>query len=306
MFVLINLRLMRLIYLLLICLVPVVLGATVPADKTFFASEKNCWCDYPLGGQFTIPVIGTLKYRGGKGRSYPNGYESAEVFTALHKSHQNSYPFLDLKLHRVGEGRAAANCGLGWRTFSGTREQMFGANAYFDYRSVVKTNLFQLGLGLEFLGKFWDFRGNGYIPLAKRRAFLKEVCELYVGGGSATCNRYEKAMWGIDAELGVHLARTKCLDWYAAVGTYSFDSAEHANTMVGGMGRAYLKYNRWLTLQYNITHDKVFHTQMQGEIALTMPLCCTREFWRCLYIPVERNNIIITEKFCENWCTNFP
>lgn len=277
---------------------------SMPAILLGDLTDVQCY-EYPLESQLTFPVVTTLKYRGGNGRSYSNGYESAELFCALHKSQHPSYPFLDLKVHRVDVGRAAANCGVGWRSFSYTGEQMFGVNAYFDYRNLCKTDLFQLGLGLELLGKFWDIRGNGYIPLAKRRAFLAEVCECYSNGAIATCNRYEKGMWGVDAELGVTFIRTKCLEWYTALGTYSYDSAESTNTLVGGMGRTYLKYNDWLRLQFNITHDKSFHTQAQGEIAINFPLCCSREFWRCFYKPVERNNIIITEKFCADWCTNY-
>lgn len=254
-----------------------------------------------------FPLLTTFTYRGGNGRSYTQGYESGELFLAYHKPESRSYPFLDLKVHRVGEGKLASNMGVGWRLFSVAQEEMFGVNTYYDYRKIQNGAVHQLGLGMELLGKYWDIRANGYIPLAKRRAFIKKIRYTYSNPSySATSDEFERGMWGLDIEVGQYLLRTKCFEIYNAVGPYFYSSTYRQNSILGGMGRIFARYKRYLILQFFITHDREFNTLFQGEISLTLPFSFrSRKFRDCLYKPVERNDIILTEFFYSDWETSF-
>ncbi len=260
----------------------------------------------PIERTTLFPLLTTFKYRGGKGRSYPEGFESGELFLAYHRPESRCYTFMDLKEHRVGEGKLAGNWVTGWRIFYATHEAMFVVNAYFGYSQIQNCAFHQLGLGMELLCKYWDIRANGYIPLANQRAFIDRVRYTYPNPAySATAEEFERGMWGFDMEVGQHLCRSKCFEVYNAIGPYFYGSPYNTNSMVGAMGRIFVRYKQYLTLQFFITHDRNFRTLAQGEISITLPSPRSKRFRDCFYKPVERNNIILTEFFYSDWITNF-
>src|SRR5581483_5442781 len=107
-----------------------------------------------------------------------------------------------------------ANAGLGVRSIAGCR--VYGLNAYYDYRKTHRTHYNQVGIGAETLGRRWDLRVNGYIPVGK-----KITCPFdtefngFSGNQMLISQRYEFAMRGANADIGVHFAKTKCFEFYA-------------------------------------------------------------------------------------------
>ena len=273
--------------------------------ETFAWNDSDICCDQNLcyeSAASSLILIPFFELEIGAGRSYRNGYETAGLFFGKWIDALN-YPFLDLRFHSVGDGRSAANAGIGWRSFSCTCEEMFGANLFYDYRHLSKGSLHQLGLGIELFGRCWDFRANGYKSIGRNRVFIDRTVFNYPDDFFAQRKKYKAGMWGLDTEVGMYLINKCCFSLYAAAGPYYYGS-QCCNHLIGGMGRMKLDFNRYLSVGASVTHDRLFHTRFQGEIVLSLPLCYAARCCAFFFEPVRRNPIIVAEKIC-CWTTNF-
>ncbi len=136
------------------------------------APPPPCCCtpNCPPYGSTVFPFYPVLEWRIGSGRSYSRGYQAIRGFLAAYNTAYLSYPFLDIRAHRVDKGRLATNLGFGWRVFSPCFDQMFGLNIFHDYRRVRNHGNFQqIGLGGEIFVRCWQMRINGYIPIGRKK-----------------------------------------------------------------------------------------------------------------------------------------
>lgn len=270
-------------------------------NSTFEFAEETIV--YPCRNLY-LAVIPTGIYRGGNGRSYRNGYEALDVFAAFYHEDSYCYPFFDGEIYRVDRGHLAFNTGLGFRRFSSDYCELFGINAYYDFRHFSEGDLHQIGLGLELFSKFWDFRFNGYLPVGKKQLFVDSSLFTFTGDFFARSNEYISAMWGFDLEIGKTIFCSRCLNLYAAAGPYYYNSRGCCNSIIGGQGRLRAYVNRYLSFGFYISYDRLFRTKAQGEVALSFPVTCILHCWKCLFPRVERNGIITADKIC-CWETNF-
>ena len=107
-----------------------------------------------------------------------------------------------------------------------------GAYGYWDHRRSGNGNFFdQATAGVEALGRDWDLRANGYLPMGTRAYTLGSDSTAAISGASVqvtTTTREERAIKGFDAEVGW---RTPLFDSEAArqlrlyVGGYRFADA---------------------------------------------------------------------------------
>lgn len=97
------------------------------------------------------------------------------------------------------------NFGLGLRQMRENGWNL-GAYGYFDRRRSDTGNYFnQATLGAEALGRDWDFRANGYLPLGTSVRDLGTASSAAISGAAiqvTTTTREERALKGFDAELG--------------------------------------------------------------------------------------------------------
>lgn len=97
------------------------------------------------------------------------------------------------------------NLGLGVRRMLESGWNL-GAYGYFDRRRSDTGNFFNQGtLGVEALGRDWDFRANGYLPIGTRVRDLGETSSAALSGAAVqvtTTAREERALKGFDAEAG--------------------------------------------------------------------------------------------------------
>lgn len=81
-----------------------------------------------------------------------------------------------------------------------------GAYGYWDHRRSGTGNFFdQATLGIESLGRDWELRANGYLPVGTRAYTLGNDSTAVISGASVqvtTTTREERALKGIDAEIG--------------------------------------------------------------------------------------------------------
>lgn len=206
--------------------------------------------------------------RGGIG--YNQGYTTFEGFFAPDPSYPSALlPFLDVRAHIFDDGKAAANAGLGLRKIIGQR--VYGLNAYYDYRKSHNIHYNQVGFGLETLGKRWDFRINGYLPVGRKTpsAYATKFAE-FSGNRLMLLQKYKFAMKGFNAELGVHFGKSRLLDFYAAAGPY-YLRGKNGPHIWGGKVRLLCKIKEYLTLELSNSYDKMFKDRFQGQITLTIP-----------------------------------
>ncbi len=226
-----------------------------------------------LKDQSTMSRI-SLKHREHSGVGYETGYSSGDLFLAPIWRHE-FLPFMDLRFHVMNDGRFAFNGGLGLRTpFSD--DWVFGLNAYYDYRSAENLSPSQIGVGFEALGTLFDVRLNGYAPFSNDEFFARHP--VTISGQTASFKEEaEAALPVINGEVGVPFFE-RCSNFflYGALGPYYlFQRKEHGFTFGGSWGgeaRVSVTLSKILQVEGLVTYDKIFHTTVQGVIALRIPL----------------------------------
>lgn len=307
------------------------LGCTNPPERTLRCDDEdsnlfegicfdNSCRDYCGLPEFCLFIDYTL----GKGVGYPTGYTSIGLWSALNSNRDSQFqPFIDLRGHVLNNGQKAANIGLGARYLSTCLNTIFGASVYYDYREGFLGHYNQIGVGAEILGKCWDFRINGYIPVGKRDNLTCCLFEDYDGDYFALFLKKERSLGGFDAEVGAFLRRKDpccCCDFdvYAAIGPYYF-STNCGPNVFGGQARLAVGWLNCINVEVIATSDRVFHERVQGRFELCIPLggnwCCwgagkedcgNCSCWpRCVdCLRVERREIIVLDDCCE-WETNY-
>lgn len=250
--------------------------------------------------------VPSFHVRGGAGRSYQQGYQAVEGFLSQFNPSTGNSTYLDVDLLRVGDGRLALNSALGFRHFSPNYRNMIGAYIGYDYRNSHRHNFSQVGLGMEWLTGSFQLRLNGYIPFSNKNVLLDTTTLNYTPPYFAFGNHYLSPMWGVDFEAGkILFARSNRFKLYAGIGPYYYASRGFDGTTIfGGMGRITASLWRYLNLNFYITYDRDFRFKPQGEISLYIPFSTFCNRWRCIFTPLYRNRVIITQEYC-CWKTNF-
>lgn len=323
-----------------------------PCDTYPYACDEDvsfgacCGCDENWD-LWSLDNYVFLEYAGGRGLSYKHGYGSLGVFLTPPAwwLGNDFVPFVDVRGYILGDGKGAANVGAGLRYLLSSDclpcwDAVVGVNVYYDYRDYHGFSFNQIGVGLEWLSRYFDVRVNGYFPVEQshRRG------RLFAFGDDLYTVRFEwaQAYKGFDAEIGMWLYNKTPCNWvglYFAAGPYyyyrdhmrdTFDE-KHRN-LTGGKARLLAKINDYLDITISGTYDDVFHGTVQGKITLYLPLdllcnpsrifdscstsCCNpcNTCLPCLdrqiaLQPVERNGIIVAKKGCNflwNWSGACP
>jgi trimeric autotransporter adhesin len=202
-----------------------------------------------------------------KGIGYNQGYTTLAGFFS-HVCDNNWVPFLDLRGHIFDDGKFAANAGLGARYIA---SQIWGFNAYYDYRNTGRQHYNQVALGLECLGKIWDYRINGYVPVGdKRSPYYQSRFDYYKGNSVILSRKYQFAMTGANAEAGLHVNSIRNVPLYFALGPYYLTGA--GATAWGGQLRASINFfHDHVELEGNTSYDHFFKWIGQGQISLNFP-----------------------------------
>jgi hypothetical protein len=112
-----------------------------------------------------------------------------------------------------------ANVGIGWRTLSPDKQQMYGLNMFYDYG--FQYNLSRIGLGAEYFNKLAEYRVNLYLPTSGDR--LTDVS--YQPDG--ILYSYIRAVRGLDYEAGTSFKHARWLSLYAS--GYFYDDKYQPN-----------------------------------------------------------------------------
>lgn len=230
-------------------------------------------------GTSTHPMRIDVRHIEPNGIGYNKGYTTLEgFFSPTYSSFHRWIPFLDLRAHIFNDGKFAANGGLGLRYLSDSR--VWGINGYYDYRNTHHQHYNQIGLGLESLGKFWDFRINGYLPVGKKTSHLYHVRFNKFKGNYLFVRRTEEfALKGADAEVGLHVDNLKAAPFYFAIGPYYLSGKGKATA--GGQLRGSVElFHNYLRLEGNTSFDSLFKWIGQGQVSIQFPFGPRRKIIR--------------------------
>jgi trimeric autotransporter adhesin len=233
-------------------------------DKQSILLEQNTESTCGKGPR---PYYVTLRHIEGNGVGYNQGYTTLEGFFRT-PNPDIWVPFLDVRYHFFNNGKPALNTGLGLRYL--TTSRVWGINGYYDYRKTNHQHYNQISMGLESLGKIWDFRINGYLPVGKKTSGLFDTrFDEFKNHFLYIRQKKEFAMKGANAEVGAHVNRYKNAPLYFAMGPYYLEG--QGKVAWGGEARAAADLFGCLRLEASTSYDNVFKWIGQGQVSLVIP-----------------------------------
>ena len=144
------------------------------------------------------------------------------------------------------------------------------------YRDTHHQHYNQFAAGLEALGKIWDFRINGYLPLGRRNSkFYHTKFDKFEDHYLYLSRKKEVSMKGANAEVGFHIDHFKDFPFYIAGGPYYLHGT--GRTTWGGQLRARVDIFDYLTLEGNVSYDHIFRWIGQGQIGVNIPFGTRRK-----------------------------
>lgn len=206
----------------------------------------------------------------GGGIGYAYGYTALDVEFAPYYEKGSILPILDIRGLYFDNNTWGANLGVICRFIPEEVPILPGLNVFYAYQQGRRANYNSLGVGLELLSTFWDFRFNGYIPLGQNRHFKKHDYK-YPGGYFADSYDNEFVYSGFNAEVGFEFLRVKDFFLYAAGGPYYLSGPLNSKTW-GVEGRLQPQYNDYVAVSLSVSNDNLFGTVFRAELILSLPL----------------------------------
>ncbi len=211
----------------------------------------------------------TARHIEANGIGYNQGYTTVEGFISPWYKQSPWVPFLDLRGHVFNDGKLASNAGIGCRYIA--RSWVYGINAYYDYRNTKRQHYNQVSSGLEMLGRIWDFRINGYLPVGwKNSPFFDTGFDGFKDHNFFIRRKRDVALKAVNAEAGMHVDHYANAPFYFAAGPYYLTGS--GKTSWGGSLRAAVDLYKYVTLEANTSYDELFHWIGQGQVSINFPL----------------------------------
>lgn len=263
------------------------------------------------------PSTVTVRHREHEGVGYKTGYTTLD-FLFTPNWVRNFQPLLNVRGHVMNDGKFAANIGIGARG-APIEKLAIGGNFFFDYREVSNLPSYQLGSGIEILSPYVDFRVNGYLPVGHKTKTYPASFSRFSGNNILLRERFKAELATIYGELGASVPyMPENFQLYVAAGPYYIGHrhVELVNRQKikvgdkwGGKYRLAARIYDYFDAGVELTHDPLFHTNVQGYLGVTLPLgpskmyrgfkngkngnCSeARRFRRMMTQPVIRNEII--------------
>ncbi|MBF2068036.1 MAG: right-handed parallel beta-helix repeat-containing protein [Calothrix sp. C42_A2020_038] len=196
------------------------------------------------------------------GTGYQEPYFSIEGFIPFQNTN-NNLTFLEGRLLLSTDSTMGGNLLLGHR-FGVSDDAVWGGYIAYDIRNTGSNTFNQIGLGLERLGKNWELRTNGYIPLGTSKQVTSESFRGFRFAGNnllLDVNReFEVALAGFDVEAGVPIARLG-EGYVRAYGGMYYYTGDVGSTL-GVRGRLVANPTNNVSLGLTLQHDSIFDTRL--------------------------------------------
>jgi hypothetical protein len=211
----------------------------------------------------------------GRGVGWDDQSYQADLYVPWHVVPGQSAFFGVLQGGVTDFGRCYATGGVGYREYNADFNRIQGFWGFVDYDNTHDFGFTRYGLSYENLGKYFDFRVNGYV--------LNSQTEFTVGSGQfgdpffraneIILNHFrtsEAAYDGVDMELGGPLPFLGRHGVNAYVGPYWVHS-DHAGQGVGVQGRVNVAVTDTLQVNLQVQEDPVFNSTAFVNVSWTLP-----------------------------------
>lgn len=168
-----------------------------------------------------------------------------------------------------------ANVGFGWRGYLEDFDRVVGLVGWYDFDAGHQRNYHQFALSFESLGRYFDLRANGYLPVGTTSSTLQSA----VAGPAFYYNNFillnrltwrETAYTGFDTEIGGPAPVLGRYGLSAYAGFYFFN-AGNVGSLTGVSARLTGQINDSMTVGAQYTYDHVFQSNAQVQVTLTIP-----------------------------------
>lgn len=175
------------------------------------------------------------------------------------------------------DGRGGGTVGGGWRYYMEDLDRIVGLSTFFDFDNGHAQPYQQVGFSGESLGRYTDYRINGYIPISHPDHVLSTSLTgtSSLIGNTIGLQRYstvEQAYSGFDAEIG---GPTPILGRYglnAYLGGYYFGGlGALGGTTTGVSGRLAAQINEDVSFGVAVTNDHLFGLNTQFQVFMNLP-----------------------------------
>ena len=239
----------------------------------------------------------------GDGLGYEQSYQRLNARIPYHIIPNTNVLIGDISASVTNNGDPLANVGLNMRNYDASRNRIFGVNGYFDYdQGFGNGDWYQAGAGFESLGKYLDFRLNGYLVTGGDSQLLSSTINnnlALIGNGAfkTRTQLLENAYSGLQAETGGPLP---------VLGDYGINMYAGAYYLHNDAGKDALGYQmRWqalvtesLRVNTYLTTDRTFGMNSWVSLQYDLPNYKNRRVMRPSTVrerlrdPVVRDNRI--------------
>ena len=214
----------------------------------------------------------------GNGVGYKRQYSKIGLYHAF--ENQAWQPFIDLRYLVLNKGKQGANLGAGLG-YQFQHENRLSVYTFFDLTESRTDHIFnQMTAGLAyshplvFSGKDWGEIAcylNSYFPLKSHENRVKAPSfGGFKGNHLLICQTDRYALTGSNLELGYLSNSWHSWNLYVAASAYYFKRSElHA---FGGLGKLRLTYNDLISIEGQVSGDRLFGTNVNGTIGIRIPL----------------------------------
>ena len=195
----------------------------------------------------------TGKHLFNEGVGHERGFTTLEWFLPLNQDSESEMWFGDFRGIMFDDAEFGGNLGMGYRWYNADWDRVFGVNAYWDFRDESSLLFNQAGIGVETLGRVFDFRINGYTPTvndARQRLPFTFV-------GHNLVNSEYHALSGLDYEAAINLPNLGPFQSRLAGGGYFFDSSK-TDAANGWRARLEVAFRDSITASVAVQEDDVF------------------------------------------------
>lgn len=254
---------------------------TEPMDYTPYMERSGGVTEAPVLGRrpFENPSFGpqlTFETNIDDGLGFNEAFHRANVRLPYHVVPGSSVLLADVSASISNSGQDLYNWGLVWRNYDAMRNRVFGWNVFYDMDDGRGNETWKrIGVGVESLGKYIDFRANGYHVTGDESVLLEDrlVGDLALSGNNVFRIRNQSrdnAYSGGDFEIGgpLPLLGRRGLNLYG--GGYYLDS-EFGHETVGFSARFEALISESVTANVNYTNDDTFGVNSWVSVAFTIP-----------------------------------
>ncbi len=210
------------------------------------------------------------------GIGFNNGYQRVNARLPYHIIPNTNVLTTDLSASITFDGLPVANGGLVYRRYDDAYKRIFGVNAFLDYDQGYGNQEWYRGtLGFESLGRYVDFRANGYFMLGDDTSILSDtlLAGLQLQGNNAFNQRQQvasNAYSGFDLETGGPIPLLGQYGQNLYGGAYYLTNDNGGDT-VGFQARWEALITQNLTVNTRLTSDDTFGTNIWTALQYEIP-----------------------------------